>query len=90
MRRLTAFGLVLLMLLSGCAGETAQTNPAPVVERQGIVQEPAQTVRRTTGGDRDCADFASQREAQAFLEQSGPGDPHRLDRDDDGLACEAL
>ena len=38
--------------------------------------------------DRDCADFRSQREAQAFLLQAGPGDPHRLDRDGDGRACE--
>lgn len=35
--------------------------------------------------DRDCADFASQAEAQAALQ---PGDPERLDRDKDGIACE--
>ncbi|MDQ4115668.1 MAG: excalibur calcium-binding domain-containing protein [Actinomycetota bacterium] len=35
--------------------------------------------------DRDCRDFASQAEAQAALQ---PGDPERLDRDDDGIACE--
>jgi len=40
--------------------------------------------------DRDCADFDSQAEAQNFLEASGPGDPHRLDGDDDGVACERL
>ena len=38
--------------------------------------------------DRDCADFRTQAEAQAFLRQAGPGDPHRLDRDGDGRACE--
>jgi hypothetical protein len=37
--------------------------------------------------DRDCADFASQAEAQAALEAS-PGDPERLDADNDGAACE--
>lgn len=42
------------------------------------------------GGDRDCADFATQRHAQAFFEASGPGDPHRLDGDGDGRACEDL
>jgi hypothetical protein len=37
--------------------------------------------------DRDCGDFASQAEAQAaFL--AVPGDPERLDADDDGTACE--
>ncbi len=40
--------------------------------------------------DRDCSDFATRREAQAFFKQAGPGDPHRLDRDRDGRACESL
>ncbi len=39
------------------------------------------------GGDRDCADFDTQAEAQAALEESS-GDPERLDSDDDGIACE--
>lgn len=43
-----------------------------------------------TGGDKDCKDFATQREAQRFFESQGPGDPHRLDRDKDGIACESL
>jgi len=40
--------------------------------------------------DRDCADFASQRAAQIFyIKHGGPRyDPHRLDGDDDGIACE--
>jgi hypothetical protein len=40
--------------------------------------------------DMDCSDFSTQREAQAFYESQGPGDPHRLDRDNDGIACETL
>ncbi|MBS2968509.1 thermonuclease family protein [Metabacillus sp. KIGAM252] len=40
------------------------------------------------GPDRDCGDFAGHEEAQAFFEAAGPGDPHRLDRDGDGLACD--
>lgn len=42
------------------------------------------------GPDRDCSDFRTQREAQRFFEAAGPGDPHRLDRDGDGIACEGL
>ncbi|MGI8731565.1 MAG: excalibur calcium-binding domain-containing protein [Solirubrobacteraceae bacterium] len=38
--------------------------------------------------DRDCADFANQREAQRWLE-AHPGDPDRLDGDHDGRACES-
>jgi Excalibur calcium-binding domain len=37
--------------------------------------------------DLDCADFATQAEAQAVL-AADPGDPNRLDADDDGQACE--
>ena len=43
-----------------------------------------------SASDRDCADFPSQRAAQFFfLKHGGPrNDPHRLDADDDGVACE--
>ena len=40
--------------------------------------------------DRDCGDFRTWREAQNFFEAAGPNDPHRLDGDRDGVACEAL
>ena len=43
-----------------------------------------------SASDKDCADFATQRAAQIFfLKHGGPQrDPHRLDGDDDGVACE--
>ena len=42
------------------------------------------------GPDRNCGDFATQAEAQAFLEAAGgpSSDPHRLDGD--GVACASL
>ena len=40
--------------------------------------------------DRNCGDFRTWREAQAFFERAGPQIPHRLDRDKDGIACESL
>ena len=41
--------------------------------------------------DRDCGDFASQKAAQIFyLNAGGPRiDPHRLDSEGDGIACES-
>ena len=44
------------------------------------------------GPDCDCDDFNTQRQAQAFfIAAGGPDrDPHRLDGDKDGLACESL
>jgi len=40
--------------------------------------------------DRDCGDFSSWREAQDSYEKSGPGDPHGLEADNDGIECEVL
>ena len=42
--------------------------------------------------DYDCSDFSSQEEAQEFFEAEGGSseDPHGLDRDGDGVACESL
>jgi len=39
--------------------------------------------------DLDCKDFASQAEAQATLD-ADRSDPHRLDADHDGYACESV
>ena len=36
-----------------------------------------------------CSDFKSQKEAQAYFDAKKPG-YERLDRDKDGIACEAL
>lgn len=43
--------------------------------------------RTTTLRDLNCGDFDSQAEAQAVLDKD-PSDPHGLDRDNDGEACE--
>ena len=51
--------------------------------------------QRRSGGsaninDRDCSDFRTHALAQRFYESNGPGDPHRLDGNGDGVACESL
>ena len=41
--------------------------------------------------DRDCSDFRTQRQAQRFFKKHDPrDDPHGLDADNDGKACEEL
>ena len=42
--------------------------------------------------DRDCSDFDTQRQAQRFFRRHGGPrrDPHNLDGDNDGIACESL
>ncbi len=44
------------------------------------------------GPDRNCSDFDTWREAQDFFEAAGgpDEDPHRLDINGDGVACESL
>ncbi len=36
----------------------------------------------------NCSDFSTQQEAQGVLD-ADPSDPHKLDRDGDGVACGA-
>jgi len=40
--------------------------------------------------DKDCSDFDTQADAQRFFEKHQPGDPHNLDGNGDGVACEGL
>jgi len=42
--------------------------------------------------DKDCSDFRSWKAAQRFYRNHGGPryDPHRLDADRDGIACESL
>ena len=61
----------------------AQAEPAPA-------RVPVPPRFDPSGPDKDCADFRTQSEAQSFFEAAGPGDPHRLDGNDDGVACESL
>ena len=44
------------------------------------------------GPDRNCSDFRTQAEAQEFYERAGgpETDPHQLDGNGDGVACESL
>lgn len=73
--------------------------PTRVPATMAPTQPPAQTFQAAPvtggsygGGDKDCGDFSSHSEAQSFfIANGGPGsDPHRLDADSDGLACESL
>lgn len=66
-------------------GSATKNSSSSKRQNPGTIKNPPQLQ-----GDRDCSDFASWEEAQAFFERSGPGDPHHLDGDKDGIACEAL
>jgi len=74
--------IMLLIIVAGffLAGCTSSKNKGDSFSEE----RPAST------GDKDCSDFATHREAQEFFESADSGDPHGLDRDDDGIACETL
>ena len=63
--------------------ETPTPSPQPA---------PLDTKYDPAGPDRNCSDFDTQAEAQAFYEAAGgpDSDPHRLDNNGDGVACESL
>ena len=67
------------------AATTPDVSKAPTPVKPGLRYDPG-------GPDRDCSDFETQREAQNFFEASGgpARDPHLLDRNKDGMACESL
>lgn len=69
-------------------GLWAASSPIPPWEwRQG---RPRPAGDDSPEPDRDCSDFTSHRSAQQFYEAHQPGDPHRMDGDGDGRACESL
>jgi micrococcal nuclease len=72
------------------AGRGLWADSACAPEQQTTTSAPAAPAAPTA--DRDCGDFSTHAEAQAFFEsQGGPeSDPHRLDGDHDGRACELL
>ena len=81
-------------------GLWAQSNPVmPWDYRKGAksANRPARAtnvftapiVRSRPNRDYNCSDFKTQAETQRML-NAYPGDPFRLDRDHDGIACESL
>jgi hypothetical protein len=78
--KIAAVCLVLALGFTARVGWELVDRPAPDVGTRVAV---AQT------GDLNCADFATQAEAQAVLD-ADPSDPNNLDADNDGVACEDL
>lgn len=77
------------------AVNASPSDPQLATPVRGVEEEPADTTGTSpsydpSGPDKDCSDFASQAEAQAFFEAAGSGDPHRLDSDGDLYVCESL
>ncbi len=74
---------------SASASASATASPEAISAPPGDMSVPPDTsTAPDASGDLNCSDFSSQAEAQATLEDD-PSDPHELDEDGDGEACEA-
>jgi hypothetical protein len=75
--------------LVAVAGPTLSLEPLPTAT---LVPSSGSLLYDPLGPDRDCGDFPAWRDAQAFYEAAGgpSSDPHRLDGNGDGVACESL
>jgi|AntDeeMinimDraft_4_1070355.scaffolds.fasta_scaffold01363_2 micrococcal nuclease len=77
--------------------QKAQRNAVGLWDFEGLSSESTSTATDRTDdvpplppdGDYDCSDFETQAQAQQVLDETS-GDPHRLDGDGDGIACETL
>jgi micrococcal nuclease len=63
----------------GCSGDQSESPPASQSASAGATQD----------SNLDCGGFETHEEAQRILEED-PSDPHYLDGDGDGVACEEL
>ncbi len=70
-------------------GDPAEPPATPETSEPSVPEpeRPVDAVRPAV--DRDCADFATQQEAQTAFD-ADPSDPERLDADGDGVACESF
>lgn len=72
----------------GNVEQAAQANERRLWAFDEATPEPTAT---ETVEDRDCSNFDTEEEAQRFFESHNPGDdPHQLDADGNGQACESL
>lgn len=75
------------------AKDVTQTSPASTRKPEASVKATPETATNTLPdcihNNCNCSDFANQKAAQAVL-QAFPDDPHGLDRNQDGVACESL
>lgn len=74
-----------------CRGYGTTTAQPEVTPRRS--PHTSRAPRGSGGSDKNCSDFATHAQAQAYYRRQGGvagGDPDHLDRDHDGQACESL
>ena len=76
--------------VSAAQSGSYQVTVSPTVTNMEPERTDLDTTSISEDTDRDCSDFQTQAEAQAFFEAAGPGDPNRLDGNGDGVVCTSL
>ena len=73
-------------------GWTPPTTPPPTTPEPPTPQPPTPSIPPNPGDSKNCSDFATQAEAQAWFDTYFPfyGDIAGLDADGDGIPCESL
>ena len=89
-----AVGVVVILVTLGCNSLEANVVPTPtaIPPTQPPSPRPTPTLGNIPWPDRDCHHFKTWKEAQDFFVANGgpERDPHYLDADRDGIACERL
>ena len=78
--------------LPGSPNREPEPTPAAVAAQRTPAASPTPAPASESKDTHNCSDFETWSEAQSFYEsEGGPGsDPHRLDGDGDGVACQSL
>lgn len=84
--RETEYGRLQRQARNAGRGLWSRPNPVPPWEWRSRTSDSS----NEPANDRSCSDFDTQSEAQRFFEANQPGDPHGLDGNSDGEACESL
>ncbi len=79
-----------LLVLSGCTVKPTNNIQGSSDYEYDTDYSSTRSELNSGAPDMDCDDFSTQIEAQEFFESAGSGDPHGLDRDQDGRVCETL
>lgn len=83
--------LFLGLIIAGCSSESTQVKQenAQVASGSTTPSSNPSTLPECVKKDCNCSDFKSKEEAQAVL-KAFPNDPHNIDKNRDGIACEGL
>lgn len=97
MRKLSTIALAAFLIASSASAHSGGLNAdgchagsKPYHCHRNTERAPSSAYSPDPAIDRDCGDFSNWRDAQDFYEASGDADPHGLDADNDGIACETL